>query len=94
MKAAFFFSKKAQDSSLFNYYNKGVSRETNILQIDGEPFTEVRLLNDGEDVVSITAFDDVTLVKVVHDIDTSLYGSIKYSTGPLKGRVTINGITQ
>lgn len=87
MKALFFYSDKMHRVVQRNKPN-------HLCTIDGLPFTEARLVSDGDEEVSGTKCDDLQLVKVVKDVDTVDDIGIKYSTGRLRGRVKINGIIQ
>lgn len=89
MKAAFFYSHQQRT-------NPNVSLTT----IDGLPYTFVSSLEDDEPVVVPNGWPDMALVKVVENVDIETlplvpeYRSVSLWTGPLAGRVTINGIKQ
>lgn len=69
-----------------------------ICEIDGQRFTECVGLDDDAEVKSHTKWEDIKLITIVENVDVYVaadgFKSILYSSGPLQGRIKINGKIQ
>jgi hypothetical protein len=92
MKAAFFYSQIMEGRIDFH-------RDfTSIAEINGKRFTEYVSLDDDAEVKPYSKWEDSRLVALVENVDVFEYydrfKTCSYSSGPLKGRIKINGKIQ
>lgn len=84
MKAAFFYSATQQEEK---HRLPGIKNAT----IDGNPYTEIKVFDDSEDIIFPSRHEDVILVCVVENLTGSY---VSFNGGILKDRITLNGIIQ